>query len=69
MKERGIVKWFHEQKGYGFIENTETHKKFFVHYKNILGEDFKTLGQGQAVLFVPKETPRGAIAAEVELSK
>jgi CspA family cold shock protein len=52
MSERhnGTVKWFNERKGYGFIAQ-ENGDDVFVHYREIRGEGFKTLAEGQQVEF------------------
>ena len=46
---RGRVKWFSEEKGYGFIEGEE--EDFLVHYTEIVGEGFRTLEEGGEVVF------------------
>jgi CspA family cold shock protein len=46
----GVVKWFNPDKGYGFISR-EDGDDLFVHYSEIEGEGFKTLDEGQAVVF------------------
>ena len=67
MSERhsGIVKWFNDAKGYGFIEQ-ETGDDVFVHYRSIRGEGFKTLRQGARVEFVISKTDKGFQAEDVE---
>ncbi|MFP6639776.1 MAG: cold shock domain-containing protein, partial [Myxococcota bacterium] len=45
----GTVKWFSEQKGYGFITPEDGGKDLFVHYSNIVGDGFRNLQDGQAV--------------------
>jgi CspA family cold shock protein len=50
MVERGVVKWFNEPKGLGFIIDKEGHD-IFVHYSNIVGEGFKSLLEGDTVEF------------------
>lgn len=48
---RGKVKWFSDEKGYGFIENSEGGEDLFVHYSEISGEGFRTLEEGNEVEF------------------
>ena len=54
---RGRVKWFSEEKGYGFIEGDG--ENFFVHYTEIVGEGFRTLEEGSEVEFEIVEGRRG----------
>ncbi|WOV89057.1 cold shock domain-containing protein [Sporosarcina oncorhynchi] len=61
---QGKVKWFSNEKGYGFIE-TENGEDVFVHYTGIMSEGFKTLDEGQAVSFEIIEGNRGPQAANV----
>ena len=61
---RGKVKWFHDSKGYGFIE-TETGGEVFVHYSAITNEGFKTLAEGQEVEFELQEGDKGPRAMNV----
>jgi CspA family cold shock protein len=56
---RGRVKWFSEEKGYGFIEDEESGEEFFVHYTEIVGEGFRTLEEGGEVEFEIVEGRRG----------
>ena len=51
-------KWFNEKKGYGFIEQKEG-KDLFVHYPAIQGDGFKSLKEGQRVIFEIEETQKG----------
>jgi len=60
----GTVKWFNESKGFGFIEQ-ESGEDLFVHFSEIQGEGFKTLGEGQAVEFEVTQGPKGAQASNV----
>lgn len=48
---RGKVKWFSDEKGYGFIENSEGGEDLFVHFSEISGEGFRTLEEGNEVEF------------------
>jgi len=61
---RGTVKWFSNQKGYGFIA-AETGRDVFVHHSEIQGTGFKTLEEGQAVEFEITEGPKGEQAKNV----
>jgi CspA family cold shock protein len=61
---QGKVKWFSNEKGYGFIE-TDNGEDVFVHYTGIVSEGFKTLDEGQTVSFEIIEGNRGPQAANV----
>jgi len=61
----GKVKWFNDQKGYGFIE-TETEGDVFVHYSAIDAQGFRTLQEGEKVSFEVEETPKGPQAVNVK---
>jgi CspA family cold shock protein len=61
----GTVKWFSEQKGYGFITPDDGGKDLFCHFSNIVGEGFKNLEDGQAVTYEPAEGKKGPEATEV----
>jgi CspA family cold shock protein len=62
----GKVKWFNEDKGFGFIVDADG-KDYFVHYTAIQIDGFKTLAEGAQVLFKPTEGKKGPQAEEVEL--
>ena len=62
--ENGTVKWFSNQKGYGFIQKDDGND-IFVHFSAIQSEGFKTLAQGQDVEFEISEGPKGPQAANV----
>lgn len=61
---RGKVKWFNNEKGYGFIEYND-HEDIFVHYSSILTEGYKTLVEGQYVDFELVRTDKGLQAKKV----
>jgi len=61
---RGKVKWFNDQKGFGFIEQ-EGGEDVFVHYSSIGGDGFKTLAEGDDVEFELTQGPKGAKAENV----
>ncbi len=62
----GTVKWFSEQKGYGFITPDDGSKDLFVHYSNILTEGFKTLRDGQPVEYESAQGRKGLEATNVK---
>lgn len=62
----GRVKWFNENKGFGFIERQEG-KDVFVHFKAIKSPGFKTLSDGQEVEFEVEEGQKGPQATNVTI--
>jgi cold shock protein len=62
---RGKVKWFNDQKGFGFIEQ-DNGTDVFVHHTSILGEGFKTLAEGEEVEFDVTKGPKGPKAENVK---
>ena len=60
----GKVKWFNNEKGYGFIDHSSG-EDIFVHYSAIKQEGYKTLSEGQLVNFDLIETPKGLQAKNV----
>jgi CspA family cold shock protein len=62
---RGTVKWFSDQKGYGFITPDEGGEDLFVHYSNIEGEGFRALQEGQAVEYEAGQGRKGPEATKV----
>lgn len=65
--EQGTVKWFNDEKGYGFISR-EAGDDVFVHFSAIQGDGFKTLEEGQSVTFDVETGDRGLQAANVSKS-
>ncbi len=64
MKEQGTVKWFSNEKGYGFIRR-ESGEDVFVHHSAIQATGFKSLNQGDVVEFSVAKGPKGLQAQEV----
>ena len=62
--EEGIVKWFNDQKGFGFIER-EDDRDVFVHHSAISGSGFKTLAEGDQVTFDVEQGAKGPSAQNV----
>ena len=62
---QGTVKWFSQEKGYGFITPDEGGKDVFVHFTGIAGEGFKSLEEGEKVNYEVTEGRRGLQASNV----
>ena len=62
---KGRVKWFNDQKGYGFIEQ-DNGDDIFVHYSEIIGSGFKTLSEGDRVVFEVGSGKKGPAAQNVD---
>jgi cold shock protein len=61
----GTVKWFNDEKGYGFITPDESGKDLFVHHSAISGEGFKSLTEGAKVEFEAEQGEKGPQATNV----
>jgi cold shock protein len=66
VRETGTVKWFNNARGYGFITRGEDSDDVFVHYRNIQGEGYRSLNEGQSVEFDILEGDKGLQAENVE---
>jgi CspA family cold shock protein len=65
MATSGMVKWFNDSKGFGFIQADGNERDVFVHYTAIMGDGFKTLAEGQRVNFDLVDGPKGPQATNV----
>jgi CspA family cold shock protein len=63
--QTGIVKWFNETKGYGFIAPDGGGKDVFAHFREIQGEGFKSLTENQRVQFAVTQGPKGDQASNI----
>jgi CspA family cold shock protein len=64
----GTVKWFNNEKGYGFITPDEAGEDLFVHFSAIAGSGFKSLDEGAKVSFEVTQGQKGPQATDVQLS-
>lgn len=63
--QNGIVKWFNDGKGFGFIASEGS--DYFVHFKEIQSQGFKSLKEGDKVTFEPGKSPKGPVATNVQV--
>jgi len=61
----GIAKWFNASKGFGFV--SADNKDYFIHFKEIQTEGFKTLKEGELIRFEPSQSPKGPLATNLKL--
>ena len=61
----GTVKWFSDEKGFGFITPDDAGKDLFVHHSSIQGDGYKSLAEGARVTFETEQGPKGPAAAQV----
>jgi CspA family cold shock protein len=62
----GTVKWFNDDKGFGFITPDDSGKDLFVHHSSIQGDGFKSLAEGAKVSYDAEEGAKGPAAANVQ---
>ena len=62
----GTVKWFNNDKGFGFITPDDQGKDLFVHHSAIAGSGFKSLDEGAKVQYEAQDGPKGPSAANVQ---
>ena len=63
-RETGVVKWFNDKKGYGFISRASG-DDVFVHHSSIIAEGFRSLAEGDRVEFAITQDPKGKAAVDV----
>jgi CspA family cold shock protein len=61
----GTVKWFNDDKGFGFITPEDGSKDLFVHHSAIVGEGFRSLAEGAKVSYEAEQGPKGPNATNV----
>ncbi|MGY1890392.1 MULTISPECIES: cold-shock protein [unclassified Pseudomonas] len=66
-RESGTVKWFNDEKGFGFITPKNGGDDLFVHFKAIKADGFKSLKEGQSVSYIAAKGQKGMQAEEVEI--
>jgi CspA family cold shock protein len=65
LRHTGKVKWFNENKGYGFILSDEGARDIFVHYSEIRDDGYRTLAEGETVEYELMDSPKGPQAKSV----
>ena len=69
MRQTGKVKWFNENKGYGFILSDDGARDVFVHYSEIRDDGYRTLAEGETVEYEMMDSPKGPQAKGVMRNK
>lgn len=64
-RQTGVVKWFNNAKGFGFITIADKPEDIFVHFRAIQGDGYRSLNEGEEVEFTLVEGPKGLQAEEV----
>jgi CspA family cold shock protein len=62
----GTVKWFSNEKGFGFITPDDGGKDLFVHHSGIVGDGFRSLNEGEKVSYEAEDGPKGPKAVNVQ---
>ena len=65
LRQTGKVKWFNENKGYGFILSDDGARDIFVHYSEIRDDGYRTLAEGETVEYELMDSPKGPQAKSV----
>lgn len=63
----GVVKWFNDQKGFGFV--SANGKDYFIHFKEIHMQGFKSLKEGDKVSFEPSQSAKGPVATQLVIAQ
>lgn len=66
-KEFGIVKWFNQEKGFGFITPESAGKDLFAHFSEIVGDGYRSLEENQRVSFIVGQGQKGPAAKQIEV--
>ncbi|AOD15332.1 cold-shock protein [Xanthomonas fragariae] len=66
-RQSGVVKWFNDAKGFGFITPHDQSPDLFVHFRAIQGTGFKSLQEGQKVTFIAVQGQKGMQADQVQV--
>lgn len=64
-KLHGLVKWFNADKGFGFITPSTGGKDLFVHFSGIVGDNYRSLNEGDSVEYNVQDSPKGPTAINV----